>query len=148
MQWMFLVLAALSALVELHTGTFYLAVVSVVALLTAVLGFFVPESALLWLFLGICVVSLPLVRVWRKRLLRGKSLPDFDVGHEVMITGAQTSSNRILATYRGTQWDAVMDDGTKPSIGTIARIVGKTDNVLHLSAVSGGNHHPPAQETP
>jgi hypothetical protein len=59
-NWMFLVLALWVGLVELHTGTFYLAAVAAVALLTFVLGFFVPDEALLLIFLALCFASLVL----------------------------------------------------------------------------------------
>ncbi len=39
MQWVFLVLALLAALAELHIGTFYLAGVAVAALLASLTGF-------------------------------------------------------------------------------------------------------------
>ena len=147
MNWVFLVLGLWVGLVELHTGTFYLAAVAAVALLTFVLGFFVPEEASLLIFLALCVASLVTVWVLRRRLFRKKELSDLDAGREVTITAIAPGHNRVVVAYRGTRWDAVIDDDTRPEIGGIAQIVRKTGNVLHLASQTSRKHRS-AQEVP
>ncbi len=138
-NWMFLVLALWVGLVELHTGTFYLAAVAAVALLTFVLGFFVPDEALLLIFLALCFASLVLVWVLRRRLFQKKGLSDLDAGREVTITAIAPGHNRVIVAYRGARWDAVIDDDSRPEIGGIAQIVRKNGNVLHLSSQTSRN---------
>jgi len=37
-----------------------------------------------------------------------------------------------MVSYRGANWDAVMDDGSAPAPGDTAVIASKTDKLLHL----------------
>lgn len=147
MQWVFLVLALWAALVELHTGTFYLAAIAAVALITVVLGFWVHPELLLFVFVTGCVAALALVWIYRRQLPRGRGLPDLDAGQDVTVISIAPGGTRLVVTYRGTRWDAVMDDGPPPAVGEVARITRKTGNVLHLAAPSGPAQRHPAQET-
>ena len=147
MQWAFLILALWAALVELHTGTFYLAAVATVALLTFVLGFWVRDDLLLMVFIAGCVGALGLIWVWRRNLPRGRGLPDLDAGQEVTVTAVTPGENRLVVTYRGTRWDAVMDAGPPPPIGAPARITRKTGSLLHLAAPHGAAQPGPTRET-
>ena len=147
-QWVFLVLALWAALVELHTGTFYLAAVAAVGLLTVVLGFWVHPELLLFVFVAGCVATLAFVWTYRRRLPRGRGLPDLDAGQEVIVASVAHGEKRLVVTYRGTRWDAVMEDGPPPAVGEVARITRKTGNTLHLAAPSGAVPRPSAQETP
>jgi len=144
-EWVFLVLALSAGLVELHTGTFYLAAIAAVSFITFVLGFFLPDETLFLLFVALCFASLVLVWRLRKRLARGKGLRDLDAGEEVMITAIAPGGNHVVVAYRGARWDAVMDDGSHPEIGGIARIVRKNGNVLHLASLTPVKREP-AQE--
>src|SRR5487761_1972528 len=112
MQWFFLVLALLAALVELHTGTFYLAGVAAAALLTTVIGFWLRDDLLIVVFLVLCAALMAAVMRSRRKWTRGKALADFDVGQIVSVQSVLPHGNRLLVSYRGTNWEAVMDDGS------------------------------------
>jgi len=132
MQWVFLVLAVWAALVELHTGTFYLAAVAAAALATAAAGFWVSGDLLIVVFVGLCAVLLGAVHLWRRSWVVHKTLADFDVGQSVSVRGVSQPGNRLMVSYRGANWDAVMDDGSTPTPGDTAVIARKTDKLLHL----------------
>jgi membrane protein implicated in regulation of membrane protease activity len=132
MQWVFLVLAVWAALVELHTGTFYLAAVAAAALATSAAGFWVSGNLLIVVFVGLCAVLLPAVHLWRRSWVTHKALADFDVGQSVSVRGVSQPGNRLMVSYRGANWDAVMDDGSTPTPGDTAVIARKTDKLLHL----------------
>jgi membrane protein implicated in regulation of membrane protease activity len=140
MQWVFLVLALGAALVELQTGTFYLAGVAAVALVTFALGFWVHEELLLFVFTIGCAGALTLVWINRRRLPRGLGLPDLDAGKEVQVAAIGPGEGRLVVTYRGTRWDAVLDEGSPPALGDILCISRKTGSVLHLVAPPGTTH--------
>ena len=70
MQWVFLVLALLAALAELHTGTFYLAGVAAAALLTALIGFWIPGDLLIVVFVVLCAVLTGAVMLSRRHRAR------------------------------------------------------------------------------
>lgn len=148
MQWAFLVLALWAALLELHSGTFYLAAIAAVALLTFVLGFWVREELLLMVFVAGCLGGLGLIWVVRRRLPRGRGLPDLDAGGDAIVTAIGPEDDRLVVTYRGTRWDAVMEHGPPPAPGTPVRITRKTGSLLHLAAPSPIAPSPPAQEPP
>ena len=131
MQWAFLVLAVLAALIELHTGTFYLAAVAAAALLTTVVGFWIRDDLLILVFLLLCAILIGAVVVWRRTAAHGKPLADFDIGQSVTIRSV-SQGNRLQVTYRGANWDAVMDDGSALTPGDVAVIKRKTDKLLHL----------------
>lgn len=133
MQWVFLVLALWAALVELHTGTFYLAGVAVAALLTTLIGFWVRGDLLILVFVLLCVALLAAVLLVRRKRGRGKALPDFDIGQSVSVQTAPRPDHRLLVSYRGTNWEAVMDDGAAVAPGDTAIIMRKTDKLLHLA---------------
>jgi membrane protein implicated in regulation of membrane protease activity len=132
MQWVFLVLALLAALVELHTGTFYLAGVAAAALLTTVIGFWVRGDLLIIVFALLCATLLSAVLLFRRRRADTKALPDFDVGQSVSVQTAPRHNNRLLVLYRGTSWEAVMDDGAVVAPGDTPIIASRSDKLLHL----------------
>ena len=132
MQLGFLVLALLSVLIELNTGTFYLAAVAAAALITAVTGFWIRDDLLIIVFLLLCAVLLGAVTLARRTWTRRRPLADFDIGQRVSVRSVSPHGDRLLVTYRGTDWEAVMDDGAAPAPGDIAIIARKTDKLLHL----------------
>ncbi|OZB38058.1 MAG: hypothetical protein B7X48_14610 [Acidiphilium sp. 34-60-192] len=136
MQFVFLIFALAAALVELLTGTFYLAAVAVIALITAGLGFILPDDALILVFLAGSLAALALVREWRRRQSRKPGLPDLDDGQLVTIAGHGARADHVIVTYRGTRWDGVMVDGAEPAIGSQAMILHKAGSVLHLTAAN------------
>jgi membrane protein implicated in regulation of membrane protease activity len=134
MQWVFLVLALWAALVELHTGTFYLAGIAVAALLTALLGFWIRGDVLIFSFVVLCVIMTVAVMLRRQHRVRTKDLADFDIGQTVMIRDVAPQGNCLTVSYRGVNWQAVMEDGSIPAPGSTAIIKRKTDKFLHLAS--------------
>ena len=134
MQWGFLVLALLAALVELHTGTFYLAAVAVAALLTTLIGSWVADDLLILVFLLLCAILLAAVMLYRRNWARSKDLADFDIGQSVTIRSVSQQGNRLTVSYRGVTWDATMEDGSVAAPGDTAIITRKTDKLLHLAS--------------
>lgn len=134
MQWMFLVLALLAALVELHSGTFYLAALSLVSLATFGLGFVLREDFLILAFFLLSGVAFLGVWVWRRRLGGRDRLGDFDLGQIVLVNGPVGPDGIVAVQYRGTRWMAEMADGEVPLPGLPASIVGRRGNVLRLVA--------------
>ncbi|HVC62242.1 MAG TPA: NfeD family protein [Acetobacteraceae bacterium] len=121
-----------AALVELHTGTFYLAGVAVAALLTALIGFWIRDDLLIVVFLLLCAILMATVMLSRRKRARGKPLADFDIGQTVSVHSVSPRDNRLMVRYRGTSWEAVMDDGAVLVPGDTAVIVRKADKLLHL----------------
>lgn len=134
MQWVFVVVGLLAALAEMHTGTFYLAGIAAAAIATAGLGFWIAGDWLVYVFAGLCVGVTGLVMLTRRRQVPGRDLADFDIGQTVSVLSISHSGNRLTVGYRGTQWDAVMEDGSVATPGDSAVIVRKTDKLLHLVA--------------
>ena len=137
MQWVFLVLAVLAALAELHTGTFYLAGVAAAAATTTLAGIWVQGDLLIVVFLLLCAIVTATVMLSRRTWIHGKALADFDIGERVTISsisqpGRSQPAQRVVVSYRGAEWQAVMDDGSIPVPGDIAIIRRKTDKLLHL----------------
>jgi membrane protein implicated in regulation of membrane protease activity len=133
MQWVFLVLALLAALAELHTGTFYLAGVAAAALLTALMGFWIRGDLLIFGFVVLCAILTTAVMLSRRRRERTKGLADFDIGQTVTIGDVTSPGNCLTVSYRGANWQAVMEDGSVPIPGSTAIIKRKTDKLLHLA---------------
>jgi membrane protein implicated in regulation of membrane protease activity len=134
MQWVFLVLAVGAALVELHTGTFYLAAAAVAALLTALTGFWIRGDLLIFVFVFLCAILMAAVMLYRRHWARGKDLADFDIGQTVTIRNVSPQGNCLMVSYRGVNWDAVMEDGSVLAPGGTAIIMRKSDKLLHLSS--------------
>lgn len=132
MQWVFLVLALLAALVELHTGTFYLAGAAA-ALLTALTGFWIRGDLLIFVFVLLCAILMGAVMLYRRHRAHGKDLADFDIGKTVTIRSISPQGNRLMVSYRGVDWEAVMEDGSVLAPGGSAIIMRKTDKLLHLA---------------
>lgn len=133
MQWVFLVLALSAALAELNTGTFYLAGIAAAAFVTALIGFWIRGDLLVFAFVILCAILLAAVMLFRRHQARGKDLADFDIGQTVMVRGVSPKGNTLLVSYRGVDWEAVMEDGSMPAPGSTAVIVRKTDKLLHLA---------------
>ena len=136
MQWAFLVLAVVAALVELNTGTFYLAAVAAAALLTTLIGFWLRDDWLIFVFLLLCSLLAVTVMLFRRNSRPGKGLVDFDIGQIVSVRGISPHGHRLTVLYRGVNWEAVTDDGSVLVPGDTAIIVRKTDKLLHLAAAA------------
>jgi membrane protein implicated in regulation of membrane protease activity len=134
MQWVFLVLALWAALVELHTGTFYLAGIAAAALLTFLLGFWIRGDLLIFTFVALCAGVTAAVMLRRRHRARTRNLTDFDIGQTVTVRDVPPRGDRFTVSYRGVDWEAVMKDGSIPAPGATAVILRRTDKLLHLAA--------------
>lgn len=132
MQWVFLVLAVLAALSELHTGTFYLAGVAAAALVTTVVGFWLRGDWLIFVFVVLCTSLMLGVMLLRRRQGRSRPVVDFDIGQTVTVRDVAPPGDHLTVNYRGTIWQATMDDGAVLAPGDRAVIARKTDKLLHL----------------
>jgi membrane protein implicated in regulation of membrane protease activity len=140
MQWMFLVLALSAALAELHSGTFYLAGVAAAALVAAIMGFWIRGDLLIFAFVVLCAILTAAVMLRRRHQARTDGLADFDIGQTVTVCDAPPHGNHLTVSYRGVNWQAVMEDGSVPAPGSAAIIKRKTDKLLHLaSPLRGGS---------
>jgi membrane protein implicated in regulation of membrane protease activity len=133
MQWVFLVLALVAALAELHTGTFYLAGVAASAFLTALIGFGIPGDLLIVVFVVLCAVLTGAVMLSRRHRAHTEGLVDLDIGQTVTISDVPPQGSCLTVSYRGVNWQAVMEDGSVPAPGTTAIIKRRTDKLLHLT---------------
>jgi membrane protein implicated in regulation of membrane protease activity len=133
MQWAFLVLGLLAALVELHTGTFYLAGIATAAVLTTLIGFWIRDDLLIFVFVLLCAILMAAVMLYRRHRARGNELADFDIGQTVTISSVSQQGNSLMVSYRGVNWHAVMADGSVLAPGATAIILHKTDKLLHLA---------------
>jgi membrane protein implicated in regulation of membrane protease activity len=133
MQWFFLVLALSAALAELHTGTFYLAGVAAAALLTTLIGIWIRGDLLILVFLLLCAILTVAIMLYRQNWVRSKELADFDIGQSVTIRSVSQQGHRLMVSYRGVDWAAVMEDGSIVAPGDTAVISRKTDKLLHLA---------------
>lgn len=134
MQWVFLVLALWAALLELYTGTFYLAGVAAAALLTCLLGFWIRGDLLIFTFVALCAIVAAAVTLLRRHRARPGNLADFDTGQTVTVRDVPPRGKCFTVNYRGVDWEAVMEDGSIPAPGATAVIVRRTDKLLHLAA--------------
>jgi membrane protein implicated in regulation of membrane protease activity len=136
MQWAFLILAVLAALAELHSGTFYLAGVAAAAVVTAVIGIWIRDDLLIVVFLLLCALLTVAVMLSRRTWMHSKALVDFDIGQRVSIRSISPHGHRLVVSYRGAEWEAVVDDGAVLAPGDTAVITRKTDKLLHLALPS------------
>ncbi len=143
MAWLFLVLALWAGLVELHSGTFYLAAVAVAAMIAAVAGIWVRGDLLPFVFLLAAAAMLPPAMYARRRLARRRGLVDFDIGEQVTVLEVPPGHDRLIVSHRGSRWDAVLDSGPTPEAGDRAVIVRKDGSLLHLATRPGASR--PAQ---
>lgn len=132
MQWVFVVAGLVAVLAEMHTGTFYLAAVAAAAILTAGLGYWIDGEWLVYAFAVLCVAFMVPVSFLRRHRKRDRDALDFDVGQTVSVLAVAQPGNRLTVSYRGTQWDAAMDDGSAAAPGDTLVIARKTDKHLHL----------------
>ena len=85
------------------------------------------------MFVLLCAVLLGAVLLWRRTSGgRTRRLADFDIGQSVSVRGVVPPENRLTVSYRGANWEAVMEDGSVPAPGDTAVIAVKTDKLLHL----------------
>jgi membrane protein implicated in regulation of membrane protease activity len=121
-------------IVELITGTFYLLVLGIAALVAAAVAFFggnfwvqvlIGGSAAL---LGTYFVH----QWWARHPKTGKSSNDLDRGQTVVLESWVNETNGLARVkYRGTTWDARIEG--KAGVNDVLYIQGQENGMLHVS---------------
>ena len=84
-------------------------------------------------FVVLCTVLTGAVMLSWRHQTRTKGLADLDIGQTVTIGEAPPPGNHLTVSYRGANWQAIMEDGSVPVPGSTAIIKRKTDKLLHLA---------------
>ena len=122
---------------ELLTGTFYLLVFGVAALVGALVAFL---GGAVWLQVvstaAASLVGVYLVhRWWQKHPKDSKSENSLDVGQTVIFERWVNEAGKIARVrYRGSSWDAKVDGS--PKSNDVLTIQTAENGVLHVSSVS------------
>jgi membrane protein implicated in regulation of membrane protease activity len=132
----FLVLGGLLVVVEMHTVTIYLLAEALACFAggaVAVTGGGLDVT--LGVFTVVTLLSLPVAH-WVRRKLRNREAEEVtrdDVGRSATILSAE--AGKIRASYRGTVWDARLEESTdaSPHPGETYRISAREGNVLVLA---------------
>lgn len=131
MAAVWLVLALLAVVAELHSRTLYLLALAAALIVAA------GEGALGWTLTpqlaGLILVSaagFPLAGWFRRRLARVAGLAAADLGQDVQVVAVGRAGLRVF--YRGTEWDATVSGGTMPSPGDHLRIAAVNGSILEL----------------
>ncbi|MGH9482960.1 MAG: NfeD family protein [Terriglobales bacterium] len=123
---------ALTALViELHTQTVYLLAAAVAFFAGAAVGF--AGGGAPWQFVAIglfCLAGFPTASLVRHHQQRQAPLGAADIGLEVTVLSI--SPNGLRVSYRGTEWDAVMPEGTAAP-GETLRITATKGSTLEVA---------------
>ncbi len=115
MYYLWWIAAAILVGVEMMTGTFYLLVLAVAAAAAGVLAF--AGLDFWWQVAGsalVAVVGTYLLHEWKKKnATQPKLSANLDVGQRVRVTEWRDDGSARV-TYRGAQWDAVMESEMTP----------------------------------
>jgi len=131
--WLIAGLALCTA--EMLSGTFFLLVLGVAALVGAATGWL---GGGLWLQVCIAcllaVIGVIWVHHYRRHAALAPAMPSFDVGQPATFE-QWVSQNDGMArvNYRGTTWDARVSAGQPPTPGTILYIQSVEGSILSLS---------------
>lgn len=122
-------------IVELMSGTFYLLVLGIAALVGAAVAF---AGAAVWVqvivaaaaaLIGIYAVN----RWWSTHPKAGHSSNSLDIGQTVVLESwVNEASGMARVRYRGSSWDAKVD--TPATIDDVLHIKAQENGVLHVSA--------------
>lgn len=133
-----LVFAALVAMAEVFSGTFYLLAVALgLAGVGTMLALGLNLSAALALGAGLMLLGVAGVWRWRQRIASA-ALPamDLDLGAEVVLVSHQAGNpHHGRVRYRGCEWDAALEfaGSSPPAPGSSGVITGRQANCLHIA---------------
>jgi len=122
---------------ELLTGTFYLLVFGVAALVGALVAYLGGAFWLQVVFTAAAsLIGVYLVHAWwQKHPKDSKSENSLDVGQTVVFESWVNESGKIARVkYRGSSWDAKVDGS--PQANDVLTIQSAENGVLHVSSVS------------
>lgn len=133
MYW--LIAAVVLVVLEMFIGTFYLLVIAA-ALASVGLTewlFHTPIEFNLAMLAMLCAVGIAVAHTYqKKRAKRTQSTNQpLDVGQSVRIEH-QLHSDMYQVQYRGSTWQAQLQDASDPSSGQTAYICGRQGNILHI----------------
>jgi membrane protein implicated in regulation of membrane protease activity len=115
MYYLWWIAAAILVGVEMMTGTFYLLVLAVAAAAAGVLAFVGLDFW--WQVAGaalVAIVGTYLLHAWKKKnATQPKLSANLDVGQRVRVNEWRDDGSARV-TYRGAQWDAVMESEMTP----------------------------------
>jgi membrane protein implicated in regulation of membrane protease activity len=127
--WM---LGAVLVVLEMATGTFYLLILGVAALLTGVLAWWGVAEMWQWLlaagFASVASLCVPALRCRLQHQAHNKSLSHLDAGQAVVVVSVAP----LRVKYRGAEWSADGIDDAQP--GQTLYIVEVRANVLRVTA--------------
>ncbi len=121
-------------IIELVTGTFYLLVLGIAALLSAVIGY--AGGAFAWQAIGAAVIAVAGV-VWVRRYHRSArrtSMQGLDVGQPTVFdTWVSRADGQARVKHRDALWDAHVVGGASGEVGEILYITAIDGNTLTVS---------------
>lgn len=133
------VFAALVAMAEVFSGTFYLLAVALgLAGVGAMLALGLGLSAGLALGAGLMLLGVAGVWHWRQRsILSSPTVMDLDLGAEVALVSYQAGNpHHGRVRYRGCEWDAQLSfTGSPPPVGSLGKITGHEANCLLVTTL-------------
>ncbi len=121
--------------IELMTGTFYLLVLGIAALVAAVAAYF---GADVWVQVALAaatsLIGIYFVRQWLSRRPKiEKSARSLDVGQTVVLESwTNQSAGMARVKYRGSTWDARVDGAA--ALNDVLVIKAEESGVLHVAA--------------
>lgn len=126
--------AIVLAVAEMATGTFYLLVLALAAALSGVLAWLGVGELLQLLAASIStIVGIVLIQQYKKRCARQtpKLGNNLDIGQTVEVLAWIGNEGRARVDYRGTQWDARLED-LQAERGERMRIIGAEGSIFIL----------------
>ncbi|MBN3860129.1 hypothetical protein GKC56_06405 [Neisseriaceae bacterium PsAf] len=135
MIWFWFALAIITLIFELATGIFYFLVLSIAFFITGFYTYFFEASpalsttfASLLALIGLVIVAT--INKKKKKDPKNYTPQDLDIGQLVVIE-EHLPNGLYYVHYRGTLWEAALDDNTKiAAVGDKASIIGKDANTL------------------
>lgn len=130
--------AIVLAVLEMASGTFYLLIVAVAAVLSGVLAWLGASEITQLAAASIStVLGLVALQQYKRRCAckSPKMSNNLDIGQTVEVLAWMGNEGRARVHYRGTQWDARLDDLSLER-GERMRIVGTEGSTLILGALS------------
>lgn len=129
-----LVAAIVLVVAELLTGTFYLLVLGVAALLAAAVAYAGGEFLIQVIVAGVIAVAGVLWIRGRRRALTTPAVPGLDVGQPVTLDSWVNRDDRLARVkYRDALWDAIIEGEFRGEAGEVFYIRAVAGNTLRVA---------------